>query len=71
MPSKELRIPQSQHKYSKFSLFTKIIKQKIAPERAILLLLYSRYLLDLECTTLAKYITYEGVEGLGTLSKVE
>ena len=27
--------------------------------------------LDLECTTLAKYITYESIEGLSTLSKVE
>ena len=38
MPSKELHILQSQHKYSKISLLTKIIKQKIAPSGAMLLL---------------------------------
>ena len=71
MPSKELRIPQSQHKYSKFSLFTKIIKQKNRSRKSDFFITVCRYILNLECTTLAKYITYEGVEGLGTLSEVE
>ena len=39
MLSKELRIPQFQHKFSKFNWFAKIIKQK-SPHIGAIVLLY-------------------------------